>query len=90
MSPTPLLQALYKKLELAFSPSFLDVTDESSHHQGHAGAPAGGNSHFAIRIQSADLTPLPPLAQHRLIYKVLDTELKEGLHARSTPFFAVL
>ena len=81
MVSPPLLQTLHKKLERAFRPSFLDVTDESAQHRGHAGAPAGGSSHFAIRIQAGDLSSLPPLAQHRLIYKVLATELKEGIHA---------
>lgn len=70
-----------KKLSVKFMPSHLEVIDESEKHRGHAGARAGGESHFRVRITSTELDPLGRVAQHRAVMDALDTELKSGVHA---------
>lgn len=64
------------------SPLFLDVTDDSHHHQGHTGYRGdNGGSHFSIRIISKQFNSLSKVARHRLIYQLLDTEMKTHIHA---------
>ena len=70
-----------KKLESAFNTSNVEVIDESHQHAGHAGAPKGGESHFAVTVVSGQFTGLSRVACHKLIYAALDEELKTGVHA---------
>ena len=44
-------KTLEAKLQAAFSPDFLQVIDESSQHQGHAGARPDGESHFRVALE---------------------------------------
>lgn len=69
------------KLSEKFAPNHLEVIDESSRHQGHAGWREGGETHFRVRIASLDFAGKTRLAQHRAIMEVLDPELKAGVHA---------
>lgn len=70
-----------KKLSLKFTPSHLEVLDESEKHRGHAGSRPGGETHFRVRISSPQLDTLTRVAQHRAVMETLDTELKSGVHA---------
>jgi BolA protein len=72
--------AIVAKLSAKFSPTHLEVIDESSRHQGHAGARPGGESHFRVRIASPLLSG-SRVAQHRAIMETLDAEIKSGVHA---------
>ena len=74
-------KTLEKKLQTAFSPVSLQVIDESSQHQGHAGARPGGESHFRVRIVAAAFQGKSRVEQHRMINHVLAAELKEQVHA---------
>ena len=76
----PVREAIVEKLSAKFAPTHLEVIDESSRHQGHAGSRPGGESHFRIRIASPALTGTR-LAQHRAIMEALDAEIKGGVHA---------
>ncbi|MCD7061267.1 BolA family protein [Pelagibacterium xiamenense] len=64
-----------------FSPSFLEVEDESERHRGHAGWREGGNTHFRVRIASPKLAGLSRVAQHRAINEALKPQFDAGLHA---------
>jgi BolA protein len=55
--------SIEQKLTEAFSPTLLEVIDESHHHAGHAGNPGGGESHFRIRIQAEAFAGKPRVAQ---------------------------
>jgi BolA family transcriptional regulator, general stress-responsive regulator len=68
-------------LETAFSPSHLEVLDESSLHKGHAGAGPQGESHYRIRISSAFFVGKSRVAQHYAINQALTHEFSAGLHA---------
>jgi BolA protein len=69
------------KLSARFSPSALEVIDESGRHQGHAGARPGGESHFRIRIVADSLSGKSRVFQHRAIMETLADELAGGVHA---------
>jgi BolA protein len=69
------------KLTRRFSPSVLEVIDESERHRGHAGWREGGETHFRVRIATAQFDGKPRLAQHRAVMTALDSELKAGIHA---------
>ncbi|MEQ1900728.1 MAG: BolA family protein [Devosia sp.] len=77
----PVREAIVAKLSAKYAPNHLEVIDESSRHQGHAGHRPGGESHFRVRIKSDALEGLSRVAQHRDIMGTLDAELKGGVHA---------
>jgi BolA protein len=77
----PVANSLREKLEAAFAPEILAIEDESSHHAGHSGARAGGESHFRVRIVSAAFQGLSRVERQRRVYAVLADEIDAGLHA---------
>ena len=76
----PVRDAIVAKLSAKFAPTHLEVIDESSRHQGHAGSRPEGETHFRVRIASASLLGTR-VAQHRAVMETLDAELKGGVHA---------
>lgn len=68
-------------LTAAFSPTMLEVIDESHLHHGHAGAAPGGETHYAVKIRAEALAGLSRLARHRAVNEVLKAEFAAGLHA---------
>ena len=71
---------IVEKLSAKFAPTHLEVIDESSRHQGHAGSRPEGETHFRVRITSTVLNGTR-VAQHRAIMETLDAEIKGGVHA---------
>ncbi len=71
------------KLGAAFSPTRLEVTDDSALHAGHAGAREGGESHFTVAIESSAFEGLARVARQRLVYLALAEELAGPVHALS-------
>ena len=60
--------------------------DESFKHAGHSGNPSGdpdAETHFKVEIVSAQFEGKMPVARHRMVYSILDAELKDGVHALS-------
>lgn len=70
-----------EKLSVKFTPSHLEVIDESEKHRGHGGYREGGETHFRVRIASPQFTGMTRVAQHRAVMETLDAELKGGVHA---------
>ena len=70
-----------KKLNEAFVPESLDVTDESHLHEGHAGHRAGGETHFRVYIVSNAFQGKSRIERHRMINAVLVAELAGPVHA---------
>ncbi|CAN7591551.1 BolA family transcriptional regulator [Devosia sp. LjRoot16] len=70
-----------EKLSVKFTPTHLEVIDESEKHRGHGGYREGGETHFRVRIASPMFTGQSRLAQHRAVMEALDAELKAGVHA---------
>lgn len=74
-------ERIQAKLEAAFAPIFLRVTDESAQHAGHSGARPGGETHFRVEMQAAALAGLSRIAQQRAVYAELKQEMDEQVHA---------
>ncbi len=70
-----------EKLTREFSPTGLNVIDESHLHAGHAGARPQGESHFRVEIASTAFEGLSKVARQRLIYRVLKDEMETDIHA---------
>ncbi len=71
-----------EKLRSSLDPEHLEIIDESDKHKGHMGARAGGETHFAVTIVSEKFVGMSRMARHKLIYKILEEEMK-NIHALS-------
>ena len=68
-------QHLTEQLQLAFSPSYLEVVNESYNHAGPA-----AESHFKLIVVSDEFNDLALIGRHRLINKLFKEELTH-IHA---------
>lgn len=75
--------SIVEKLTAALAPTVLDVHNDSHLHQGHAGSPGTGSSHFRIKVVSERFDGLGRLDRHRLINAALADELAGAVHALS-------
>ncbi len=73
-------QVIHERLSAAFTPSQLQITDDSHLHIGHAGAQSGAG-HFSVMIQSDQFQGKSPVQCHRLIYQQLDDLIPQEIHA---------
>jgi BolA protein len=78
---TSRIERMRAALVAAFSPTELDIVDESHLHHGHAGAAPGGETHYAVKVRSASFAGLSRLARHRAVNEALKAEFEAGLHA---------
>ena len=69
------------RLTAALGPTLLDIVDESDSHAGHAGARAGGGTHYRVQVVSAEFERKNRIERHRLVYGLLTAEFADGLHA---------
>lgn len=65
------------KILNSFSPMFLEVINESHMHN----VPKGSESHFKIVVVTDQFENKSLLARHKMLYQLLDDELKSGVHA---------
>ncbi len=70
-------------LEAAFAPERLLVEDESARHAGHAGAAAGGQTHYHVTLVSARFDGMNRVQRARCVNAALAAEFETGLHALS-------
>ncbi|MCI4643786.1 MAG: BolA family transcriptional regulator [Hyphomonadaceae bacterium] len=77
------MERIRKKLEEAFTPVRLEVTDDSARHAGHAGSSEAGETHFNVTIISDAFADLSRVQIQRTIHMVLGEEFETGLHALS-------
>lgn len=68
------------RLQEAFAPAHLEITDDSAKHVGHAGT-AGGGGHFSCVIVSAAFCGRSRVERHRAVYAALGDLLKHDVHA---------
>lgn len=69
-----------ERIQLALSPDYLKVIDESHLHVGHAGHQGGGR-HFAVEIGATSLASLSRVEAHRKIYDLLSDLIPDQIHA---------
>ena len=78
----PTARQLDQRLRATLQPIDLEVIDESSQHNGHAGSNGTGfGTHFRVRITSAMFTGKSAVMRHRLVYDALQDFIDQGLHA---------
>lgn len=71
---------IHSRLQQAFSPTDLEVIDESDQHIGHAGHQGGGR-HFAIVITAECFNNLTRIEAHKQIYALLTDLMPDQVHA---------
>lgn len=76
-------ERIKNELNTAFTPSALEVRDDSHKHKGHVGHRPEGETHFHVRIVSESFTGQNRVQRQRGVYKVLKAELDERVHALS-------
>ena len=69
-----------QKMRTELAAEHVEIIDETWKHAGHAGAAAGGG-HFLLSVVSERFVDLALLDRHRLIFRTLDQEMKEEIHA---------
>ena len=71
---------IYTRLTAAFSPTQLEVIDDSDEHIGHAGHQGGGR-HFTIIISAECFREKSRIESHRQIYSVFSDMIPDQIHA---------
>ncbi len=77
----PVIDEIRLRLRDAFAPRELEVQDDSASHAGHAGAPAGGESHFSVLIRAEAFEGASRIARHRAVHAALGPDLVGRIHA---------
>ena len=85
ISTTPVEDTIRRKITEALKPASLDVRNDShlhSHHKAMVGS-TSRETHFAVSIVSEDFKGKMQPARHRMVYSLLDEDLKRdgGIHA---------
>jgi BolA protein len=81
------VQQIQDRLETAFSPSHLQVKDQSHLHAGHAGA-RDGMGHFEVTIVADAFAERSRIERHRLVYAALGTMMQTDIHALKVNAFS--
>lgn len=74
------VRQIQDRLEAAFSPSHLQVKDQSHLHAGHAGA-RDGMGHFEVTIVADAFADKSRIERHRLVYAALASMMQTDIHA---------
>lgn len=69
-----------ERVERALAPEYLELTDESGAHVGHAGAESGAG-HYRVVVVSARFAGADPIARHRLVYEAVGDLIPDAVHA---------
>jgi stress-induced morphogen len=72
------------KLTTAFSPSYLQVFNESHMHS----VPANSETHFKVVIAAGSFASKRQVQRHQAIYACLAEELQSGVHALALHTFS--
>lgn len=76
-------ETIRRKLAESLNPSVLEVINESHLHAGHAGDDGSGETHFRVKVVSAAFSGMTRVEMQRLVYKILEMEMRIGIHALS-------
>ena len=82
MSPEERIDIINDRLLKKFSPTKLEVIDDSHKHVGHAGSKDGAG-HYTVIICSDELKKLSRVAAHRAVYDCLKDLIPHEIHALS-------
>ena len=76
----PVTSEIYARLNTAFTPSMLEVENQSEQHRGHAGY-TDGESHFHVTIKAEKLDGLTRVAQQRAVMAEVKDMMPTPIHA---------
>jgi len=76
-------ETIRRKFEAAFSPTVLELVDDSDRHHGHAGHTGAGESHFNLRIEAGAFAGKSRVMRQRMVMHALAAELAGPVHALS-------
>ena len=74
-------QEMERLLTEAFSPTQLDVINDSAKHHGHAGDDGSGESHFTVVIEATAFADKSRLERQRMVNRALGDIPGERVHA---------
>ena len=74
-------QEMERLLTEAFSPTRLDVINDSAKHRGHAGDDGSGESHFTVVIEAPAFAGKSRLERQRMVNRALGDIPGERVHA---------
>jgi stress-induced morphogen len=72
---------LEAELTRTFAPLLLRVVDDSARHAGHAGAQAGGQTHYSVLLVAEAFRGMTRVARSRAVHAALAEEFSGGMHA---------
>ena len=78
---TEVKKNIVSKLKKHLEPSFIEVIDESHLHANHNPNAKNGGTHFKVKIISDAFKGKSNIEKHRIVYGILSSELKNGVHA---------
>lgn len=85
LTAMPELQTRADRLEAAlraaFTPTRLEIVDDSGRHVGHAGARPEGQTHYGVLVVSEAFRGMNRVARSRAVHRVLEQEFVGGMHA---------
>ena len=77
----PVQKEMEQLLSAAFTPTRLEVINDSASHHGHAGDDGSGESHFTVVIESEAFIGVSRLQRQRMVNKALGDIPGERVHA---------
>ncbi len=75
------VETIRSKLTSAFTPSMLEIRDDSAAHASHKGARKSGGGHYEVVIESERFRGKSLLEQHRMVNDALKDEFGPVIHA---------
>ena len=77
----PVQQEMERLLKEAFSPTRLDVINDSTKHAGHSGDDGSGESHFTVVIEAPAFADKSRLERQRMVNAALGDIPGDRVHA---------
>ena len=77
----PVQQEMERLLRDAFSPTLLEIVNDSAKHSGHAGDDGSGESHFTVVIEAPAFADKSRLERQRMVNNALGDIPGERVHA---------
>ena len=81
MSIRPVAEEMRELLQEAFTPSALEIINDSAKHSGHSGDDGSGASHFTVVIEAQAFANMNRLARQRAVIAALGDIVGDRVHA---------
>ena len=81
------MEQIRQAIDSSLNTEFLEITDESHLHAGHAGARTG-MGHFHVKIVAQQFVGQSLIKRHRLVYAAVRDLMETDIHALGIEAFA--